>query len=177
MKYSKNGQKFAMSKNASDVLFGTCWTLCKKPHVSKWSRSRYTFFWMTRYQMRLLHQDLFYWLWCHLMTFYPYLLFENNTGQTDGQTDGRTERLTDERTDGRTETTSAYSHLKKKPLLMKLKLSGDFRILCSIPPLIHEGCSFVRSLTTLVEELKIHLSYLSRWSWCKNFSLVNTILQ
>ena len=49
MKYSKNGQKFAMSENTSNVLFGTCWTPCKKPHISTWSRSRYTFFWMTRY--------------------------------------------------------------------------------------------------------------------------------
>ena len=49
MKYSKNGQKFAMSKNTSNMLFETCWTLCKKPHYSTWSRSRYTFFWMTRY--------------------------------------------------------------------------------------------------------------------------------
>ena len=49
MKYSKNGQKFAMSKNTSNMLFKTCWTLCKKPHLSTWSRSRYTFFWMTRY--------------------------------------------------------------------------------------------------------------------------------
>ena len=52
MKYSKNGQKFAMSKNTSNMLFRTCWTLCKKPHLSTWSRSRYTFFWMTRYQGR-----------------------------------------------------------------------------------------------------------------------------
>ena len=49
MKCSKNGQKFAMSKNTSNMLFETCWTPCKKPHFSTWSRSRYTFFWMTRY--------------------------------------------------------------------------------------------------------------------------------
>ena len=49
MKCSKNGQKFAMSKNTSNILFKTCWTLCKKPHFSTWSRLRYTFFWMTRY--------------------------------------------------------------------------------------------------------------------------------
>ena len=51
MKCSKNGQKFAMSKNTSNMLFETCWTPCKKPHFSTWSRSRYTFFWMTRYQL------------------------------------------------------------------------------------------------------------------------------
>ena len=49
MKYSKNGQKFAMSKNASNMLFETCWAPCKKPHISTRSRSWYTFFWMTRY--------------------------------------------------------------------------------------------------------------------------------
>ena len=49
MKYSKNGQKFAMSKNASNMLFETCWTTCKKPQFSTRSRSWYTFFWMTRY--------------------------------------------------------------------------------------------------------------------------------
>ena len=42
MKYSKNGQNFATSESTSNVLFGTCWT-------PWWSRSRYTFFWMTRY--------------------------------------------------------------------------------------------------------------------------------
>ena len=50
MKYSKNGQKFAMSKNASNMLFETCWTPCKKPHFSMRSRLWYTFFWMTRYK-------------------------------------------------------------------------------------------------------------------------------
>ena len=45
MKYSKNGQKFAMS----NMLFETCWTVCKKPHFSTRSRLRYTFFLMTRY--------------------------------------------------------------------------------------------------------------------------------
>ena len=54
MKYSKNGQKFAMSKNTSNMLFEPCWTLCKKPHLSTWSRSRYTFFWMTRYFGKIL---------------------------------------------------------------------------------------------------------------------------
>ena len=49
MKYSKIGQKFAKSKNPSNMLFETCWILCKKPHFFMWSRSRYTFFWMTRY--------------------------------------------------------------------------------------------------------------------------------
>ena len=49
MKCSKNGQKIAMSKNTSNMLFETCWTSCKKPHFSMWSRSRNTFFWMTRY--------------------------------------------------------------------------------------------------------------------------------
>ena len=44
MKYSRNGQKYAMSKNASIMLLKTCWTLCKKRHLSTWSRSRYTFF-------------------------------------------------------------------------------------------------------------------------------------
>ena len=44
MKYSKNGQKFAMSKNISNMLFRTFWTPCKKPHFSTWSRSWYTFF-------------------------------------------------------------------------------------------------------------------------------------
>ena len=44
-----------MSKNTSNMFFETCWTLCKKPHFSTWSRSRYTFFWMTRY----LSQDRF----------------------------------------------------------------------------------------------------------------------
>ena len=38
-----------MSKNTSNMLFETCWIPCKKPHFSTWSRSRYTFFWMTRY--------------------------------------------------------------------------------------------------------------------------------
>ena len=51
IKYSKKCQKFAMSKNISNMLFKTCWTLCKKPHLSTWSRSRYTFFWMTRYRL------------------------------------------------------------------------------------------------------------------------------
>ena len=49
MKCSKNGQKFAMSKNTSNMLFETCWTPCKKPHFSTWSRSWYTFFWITPY--------------------------------------------------------------------------------------------------------------------------------
>ena len=44
IKYSKNSQNFAMSKNASNVLIVTCWTLCKKLHLSRWSSSRYTFF-------------------------------------------------------------------------------------------------------------------------------------
>ena len=34
MKYSKNSQKFAMSKNTSDILFETFLTPCKKPHIS-----------------------------------------------------------------------------------------------------------------------------------------------
>ena len=50
MKYSKNGQKFSMSKNASIMLFKTCWRPCKKPHFSTWSRSWYTFFWITPYR-------------------------------------------------------------------------------------------------------------------------------
>ena len=49
MKYSKNGQKFAMSKNPSNMLFNTCWTPCKKSHVATRSRSWYTFFWITPY--------------------------------------------------------------------------------------------------------------------------------
>ena len=49
MKYSKNGQNFAMSKNTTDMLFKTCWTPCKKPHISTRSRSWYTFFWITPY--------------------------------------------------------------------------------------------------------------------------------
>ena len=44
MKYSKNGQNFAMSKNALNVLIVTCWTQCKKPHLTRWSSSWYTFF-------------------------------------------------------------------------------------------------------------------------------------
>ena len=51
MKYSKNGQKIAMSKNTPNMFFETCWTPYKKPHVSKWSRSWYNFFWMTRYTL------------------------------------------------------------------------------------------------------------------------------
>ena len=54
MKYRRNGQNFAMSKNTSNMLFKTCWTTCKKPHFSTWSRSRYTFFWMTRYHVCLI---------------------------------------------------------------------------------------------------------------------------
>ena len=49
MKYIKNGQKISMSKNPSNMLFNTCWTPCKKPHVSTRSRSWYTFFWITPY--------------------------------------------------------------------------------------------------------------------------------
>ena len=49
MKYSKNNQNFAMSKITIDVLFETCWTPCKKPHISSWSRTRFTFFWSTLY--------------------------------------------------------------------------------------------------------------------------------
>ena len=64
MKYSKNGQKFTMSENTSNVLFGTCWTPCKKPHVSTWSRSRYTFFWMTRYPGTTGFYLLFYFYFC-----------------------------------------------------------------------------------------------------------------
>ena len=56
MKYSKNGQNFAMSKNTSDMLFKTCWTPCKKPHFSTWSRSSYTFFWITPYHILKLRQ-------------------------------------------------------------------------------------------------------------------------
>ena len=37
-------QNFAMSKITIDVLFETCWTPCKKPHVSSWSRTKFTFF-------------------------------------------------------------------------------------------------------------------------------------
>ena len=55
MKYSKNGQKFAMSKNPSNMLFNTCWTPCKKPHVSTRSRSWYTFFLITPYLLYLLN--------------------------------------------------------------------------------------------------------------------------
>ena len=49
MKFSKKGQKFAMSKDTSIKLFKTCWTPCKKPHFFTWSRSWYTFFLITRY--------------------------------------------------------------------------------------------------------------------------------
>ena len=49
IKYSKNDQKFAMSKNPSNMLFNTCWAPCKKPHFSTRSRSWYTFFWITLY--------------------------------------------------------------------------------------------------------------------------------
>ena len=49
MKYSKNSQNFATSKNTSNVLFETCWTQCKKPHFFMWPRSTYTFLWMTLY--------------------------------------------------------------------------------------------------------------------------------
>ena len=34
-----------MSIITIDVLFETCWTPCKKPHLSSWSRTRFTFFW------------------------------------------------------------------------------------------------------------------------------------
>ena len=59
MKYGKNGQKFAMSKNVSNMLFETYWTPCKKPHLSTRSWSWYTFFWMTRY-------IFFIWFWSRL---------------------------------------------------------------------------------------------------------------
>ena len=50
MKYSKISQNFAMSIFTVDVFFETCWTPCKKPHLSSWSRKRFTFFWSTPYQ-------------------------------------------------------------------------------------------------------------------------------
>ena len=50
MKYSKNGQNFALSKNTSDMLFKT-W---KKLHFSTWSRSSYTFFLITPYIVVLI---------------------------------------------------------------------------------------------------------------------------
>ena len=49
MKCSKKGQNFAMSKNTIDILFETCWTPCKKPHLSSWSWKKFTFFWYTLY--------------------------------------------------------------------------------------------------------------------------------
>ena len=52
MKYSKKGQNFAMSNITIDVLFETSWTPCKKPHLSSWSRTRFTFFWSTLYLFR-----------------------------------------------------------------------------------------------------------------------------
>ena len=38
-----------MSNITIDVFFETCWTPCKKPHLSSWSRLRFTFFWSTPY--------------------------------------------------------------------------------------------------------------------------------
>ena len=49
MKYSKKCQNFAISNFTIDVLFETCWTPCKKLHVSSWSRTKFTFFWSTLY--------------------------------------------------------------------------------------------------------------------------------
>ena len=49
MKCSKKGQNFAITKNTIDVLFETCWTPCKKPHLSSWSRSKFVLFWYTLY--------------------------------------------------------------------------------------------------------------------------------
>ena len=43
-----------MSKNTVNDLFETCWTPCNKPHLSSWSRSKFTFFWSTPYQNGLL---------------------------------------------------------------------------------------------------------------------------
>ena len=44
MKYSKNGQNFTTPENTWNVIFGTCWTPCKKPNFSMWPWSRNTFF-------------------------------------------------------------------------------------------------------------------------------------
>ena len=53
LKYNKNGPTFATSKNIPKVIFETCWTQSKKPHFSMWSRSKYTFLWMTLYAMSM----------------------------------------------------------------------------------------------------------------------------
>ena len=45
MKYSKNGKNFAMSKNTSNVLIVTCWTLC----TSLGGLVHDTLFWRTHY--------------------------------------------------------------------------------------------------------------------------------
>ena len=54
MKYSQKGQNFAMSNITIDVLFEICWTPYKKPHLSSWSRTRFTFFWSTPYLLHLV---------------------------------------------------------------------------------------------------------------------------
>ena len=62
-----------MSKNISNMLFRTFWTPCKKPHFSTWSRSWYTFFWITPYMwwMRIRLLSFFsklFWFACYLST-------------------------------------------------------------------------------------------------------------
>ena len=43
-----------MSNITIDEFFETCWTPCKKPHLSSWSRTRLTFFWSTPYLLCFL---------------------------------------------------------------------------------------------------------------------------
>ena len=43
MKYRKNGQNFAMSKNTRNVFIATGWRTGEKPHLTSWSRSKFTF--------------------------------------------------------------------------------------------------------------------------------------
>ena len=141
MKYSKNGQKFAMSKITSNTSFNTCWTPCKKPHFSTWSRSRYTFFWTTRYQMRSgasalepapksslnWRRFMFVMVVCHNSVDISH--FSEIQHMCDRQTNGRTDGRTKGRPMDRPYNAPSHrmqKHIWKKLLFMPLSISVSF---------------------------------------------------
>ena len=128
----------------SPQIFKTCWIPCKKPHLSTWSRSSYTFFWITPYQMRYgelsayqsldcLSTGILSCSWCYFVQIQLISQKFNSCatdGYTDRLTDGQTNGWMDGRKDQRTDTPfyrDARTHLRS-PFSLILTCVMDLRI-------------------------------------------------
>ena len=113
--YSKNCQSIATSKNTSNVLIATCWTPCKKRHLSRWSNSTH-FFSNTLCDNDFLPQltSPFLLFLARYNDFSMKNLSKSILLRTDGPTDGPTDRQPNTRSYTLTAYSDARMHRKRK---------------------------------------------------------------